>query len=216
MQSLAIQSSDPERTQGTTVPNVLLRAFEKEEYAQGFIRGAVRLGLLTGYRAAEARRKDETEGIVRIAWRLEYPVYCERPSMNGYYILCTSHPETDRDVLTSRFGPYFVRIDDPMELLKRIEAAWQRHPLASGRCVVVPVVYNKDELLDPAPGLLPPHEYSYSQKPRSLFEEEREFRYVLTCTADVLKLRALVSEGLALENHLTLPLRDCGDICSLM
>jgi hypothetical protein len=38
---------------------------------------------------------------------------------------------------------------------------------------------------------------------------------VLTCTADALKLRALIGEGSSLDDHLTLPLPDCSDICSL-
>jgi hypothetical protein len=211
MRSSAIQSVDPGNTHRTTLPNGLLRAFKEKEYALAFIGGAARVGLLTGYRAAEAARKDETEGIVRGAWKLENSVYCERSSINNYYILSTAHPETDRHVLTERFGPYVVRIDDPLELLKRIETAWQGHPLASGRCVIERVMYDKDESLDATPGLLPPHWYSYSQKPKS-FKEDREFRYVLTCTADVLKLKALVGEGLALENHLTLPLPDCRDM----
>jgi len=196
-------------------PSILVRAFEREEYARGFIGGAVRLGLLAGYRAAEDSRRDETEGVVRVVWRLQNPVYCERSSMNNFYILSTSHPEADRRVLTERFGSYIVWINDPMELLKRVQVAWRAHPLASGYCVIAPVVYDKDALLNETPGLLPPSSYSYSQKPRSPFAVEREFRYVLTCTADVLKLRALAGEGLALDNHLTLPLPDCSDICSL-
>jgi len=162
---------------------------------------------------AEGLRKDETEGIVRGAWRLPNPVYFERSSMNNYYILCTSHPETDSQVL-AEFGSYVVRINNPGELLKRIETTWQRHPLASGRCTIAPVVYDKDTLLDPTPGLLPLAAYSYSQKPKS-FEAEREWRYVLTCTADLLKLKALVGEGLPLEDYLTLHLPDCRDICSM-
>jgi hypothetical protein len=196
-------------------PHVLVRAFEKEEYARGFIGGAVRLGLLAHYRVAEDLGRDETEGTVRIVWRLQNPVYCERSSMTNFYIVSTSHPEADRRVLTKRFGPHIVRINDPTELLKRIEVAWQAHPLASGRCVIAPVVCDKDTLLDPTSGLLPPHWYSFSQKPKSPFEVEREFRYVLTCTADALKLRALIGEGSSLDDHLTLPLPDCSDICSL-
>ena len=215
MNTSAVRSDDLEQTRKTTQPRVLLRAFDKEEYARDFIGGAVRIGLLAGYRVAEDLRKDETEGIVRVVWKLPNPVYCERSSNSNYYILCTSHPETDRRVLTERFGLSIVRINDPMELLKRIEIAWQTHPLAVGRCIIAPVVYNKDTLLDATPDLLPPIAYSYSQKARSPFDVEREFRYVLTCTADVVKLRALVGEGLALDNHLTLPLPDCSDICSL-
>jgi|SRR5579862_126352 len=137
-----------------------------------------------------------------------------RSSMNNYYILCTANREAARLALTRRYGSHVVQINDPMELLNRIEIAWQRQPLASGRCVIAPVAYDKGSLLDPTPGLLPPPEYSYSQKPK-WFEEDREFRYVLTCAADVIKLRALAGEGLAPEDHLTLSLPDCGDICSL-
>jgi hypothetical protein len=196
-------------------PDTLLRTFEKEEYARAFIGGAIRFGLLAGYRAAEESRQDATEGLVRVVWRLQSPIYCERSSMNNYYILCTSHPETERQVLTDRFGGYIVQINDPIELRRRIGVAWEANSLASGRCVIEPVVYDKDEMLDPAPGLLPPASYSYSQKPRVPFGVEREFRYVLTCTADVLKLEALAGESLSLDDHLTLPLTDCSDICSL-
>lgn len=133
------------------------------------------IGLMAGYRVAGDSRQDKTEGIVRVVWRLENPVYCESSSMNSRYILSTSHPETDRHLLTQRFGSYVVGINDPIELSRRIEIAWQRHPWASGRCVIAPVMYDKDSLFDPVPGLLPPREYSYSQKPKVPFEVEREF-----------------------------------------
>jgi hypothetical protein len=201
------------RTMGQ--PDTLLRTFEKEEHARAFIGGAIRFGLLAGYRAREDSRQDATEGLVSGVWRRQNPVYFERSSMSNYYILCTSHPETERQVLRDRFGGYIVHINDPIELLMRIEVAWEANPLASGRCVIAPVVYDKDELLDPFPWLLPPPSYSYSQKPRVPFGVEREFRYVLTCTADVLKLEALAGESLSLEDHLTLPLSECSDICSL-
>jgi hypothetical protein len=207
--------SDLRKTQKTPCPNVLLRAFAKEEYARDFIGGAVRVGLLTSYREAQDLRKDETEGEVRVVWRLANGnrVYDDHSPLTNYYILSTSHPETERHVLTG-FGSYVVRISDPQELLKRIQIAWQQNPLASGRCVIDDVSYDKDELLVAAPCLIAPTEYSYSQKPKR-YSVEKEFRYVLTCVADVVKLKALVGEGLALEDHLTLPLPDCSDICSL-
>src|ERR1700689_308689 len=102
MQSSAIELNNLEATFGTTQPNVLVRAFDKEEYARRFIGGEIRFGLLSGYRMAEGLRQDDTEGIVRVGWRLQNPVYCDRSSMNSYYILSTSHPETDRRVLTER------------------------------------------------------------------------------------------------------------------
>jgi hypothetical protein len=203
-----------------TQPGALLRAFDKKEYARAFIGGAIRVGLLSGYRAIEGRRRDETEGTVSIAWSgPQNPVYCEGLSGNNYYILSASDPTTERRVLIERFGTHVVRINNPTELLKRIETAWQANSLACGgvrsRCVIEPVVYNKGALLDATPGLQFPANYYYSQKPKSPFEVENEFRYILTCTADVLKLRRLIGGELVFEKHLTLKLPDCSDICSL-
>jgi hypothetical protein len=73
------------------------------------------------------------------------------------------------------------------------------------------VVYNKGALLPPTPGLLPPVEYSYSQKPAS-FQTEREFRYVLTLAADRIRLQNAATR---LRDHLILNLPDCSDISSL-
>ena len=198
---------------GSRPPEALLRFFEDEEHARGFVLGQLRVGLLDGYRAAEGSRRDEAEGNVRLKWALVNPVDCDRSSMNSYYILCTAHPNVDRSRLSKKFGSYIVRINDPMELLARIDAAWHKHPLAGGRSVIVRVVYDKGDLLQPTPGLLPPPEYSYCQKPRVPFEEDQEFRYVLTCTADDAKLKAFAN---GLQRHLTLQLPDCRDICSLV
>src|SRR5437867_2261059 len=205
-------------------PPLLLRAFKERDHARSFIEGHIRFGLLEGYRTIEGLRRDETEGKMSVCWNLPNPVHCDRSSMNPHYILCTSHPEANRSLLIERFGPHIVRINDPITLLKRIRVVWEQRPLAAGRCVIEPVVYNKDTLLEPISGLLPPVEYSYSQKPKFDpqgldFEEEREFRYVLTCTADQVKLNTLAdSEGRprgVLNDHFFLKLPDCSDICSL-
>ena len=138
--------------------------------------------------------------------------------MNPYYVLCASHPEVDKCHLRTRYGQFIVRINDPLALLERIETVWSGHALASGHAVIEPVEYNKGALLEPTPGLLPPIPYSYAQKPAS-FHEDMEYRYVLTCTADIIKLGAFsMAEGRTaghLEDHLTLFLPDCSDICSL-
>jgi hypothetical protein len=75
------------------LPKTLLRTFETEDHAWSFVRGKVRFGLLAGYRRVEDSRRDETEGSVCLAWKLTNPVYCDRSSGNGYYILCTSDSE---------------------------------------------------------------------------------------------------------------------------
>jgi hypothetical protein len=192
------------------IPDALVRAFDRHHYAAQFIQGTLRLGRLDSYRRLPDCRRDETEGRVSLQWNLANPVYCDRLCGNEHYLLCTSHPDVDRQVIT-KFGRHIVRIADPKLLLTRIDSAWRQHPLASGRCIIAPVVYNKDQCLQPTPGLLPPTEYSYCQKPAT-FSDEREFRYVLTCTADAAKLRAFGE----IPPHVELRLPDCSDICSLM
>jgi len=143
---------------------------------------------------------------VSVDWNCSTPVHCDRSSLNHFYILCTSDPNAEQSELAERFGKYFVRISDPLDLCRRIEVEWRKRPYALAPCLIAPVAYNKGMLLAPAPGLLPPVEYSYSQKPNA-FEAEREFRYVLTCTADA---------SFEPDSHLTLSLSDCRDICSLV
>lgn len=193
-------------------PASLLRIFNQKEYALRFIRGEVRLGLLTAYQQIEGLRRDETEGEVFFQWSTQpNPVFYDGCSMNPRFILCTSHPDADRHYLASKFGQFFVRINDPASLLRRIAARWRDHPLASGSSVIASVIYNKGEVLEPTPCLIPPPEYSYCQKPKR-YEREQEFRYVLTCVADTIKLKQFEAE---LTSHLTLQLQDCSDICSL-
>jgi hypothetical protein len=75
----------------------------------------------------------------------------------------------------------------------------------NGTAVIAAVAYNKDGVLEPDPYLLSPPEYSYSQKP-SLYMEDQEYRYVLTCSFD--KTRNM-------QDNITLNLGDCSDICIL-
>ncbi len=205
----------------------LLRFFEKEEYARSFVEGEIRFGLLDRYKTIEGSRKDEAEGRVSFYWNLKAPqlridrktrevvdrtesdqnIHGSGLSLNRYYILCTSHPEADLAVLSEKFGRFVVRINDPLSLLQRIRAIWQKHQLAldDDSAFVAPVVYNKNGLLEPDPYLIAPAGYSYSQKPSS-FEQEREFRYVLICSVD---------DKRTFENFITLTVGDCSDICSL-
>ena len=184
--------------------------FDQQGYAAQFIQGVLRLGRLDNYRWSQDCRRDESEGRVSLQWNLANPVYCDRLCVNAYYLLRASHPDVDRQVI-AKFGRHIVRIADPKVLLTRIEAAWCQHPLAVGRCIIAPVVYDKNQCLQPTSGLLPPTEYSYCQKPAT-FSDEREFRYVLTCTADAVKLR----EFGEIPPHVELRLPDCSDICSLI
>ncbi len=193
-----------------SVPRTLLRFFSKEEYAQSFIAGKVRFGLLNFYKTVEDSRRDKTEGTAIWNWKnLPNPIYGESSSITTRYILCSSHPKAERSVLAKRFGPYIVQINEPMTLKERINFEWRSHPwasspLAPSPCIIKQVVYNKGESLEATEGLIPPWDYSYCQKPRKIFEVEMEFRYVLACSGDPKRV---------LENCLWLTLPDCSDIC---
>ena len=126
--------------------------------------------------------------------------------MNPYYILCTAHPDVNVPMMTKNFGRFIIRIGNPLALLERIKVVWQNHECAfADNALVAPVVYNKDELLKRDPYLNAPSDYSYSQKPKSK-NCEQEFRYVLTCS----------DAKRTLNDHLTLDVGDCRDICTLL
>jgi hypothetical protein len=207
------------------MPGTLVRYFKREEHARQFISGQIRFGLLDSYRTVEDRRKDETEGCVSFYWNKKAPqiviengrivahaesdqnIHYSGPSINPHFVLCTSHPDADPLVLKEKFGRIVVSINDPATLLSRIKNAWANHAWAFEGCAfVAPVVYNKGELLEPNPGLVGPPEYSYSQKPRVPFQEEREYRYILLCSIDTKR---------ALTEHLFLTIPDCSDILAL-
>jgi len=187
------------------LPNTFLRFLEKEDHAESFIAGKVRFGRLDYYKTMEDSRRDETEGTAAFDWSTGSPIHYEGVSLNSHFLLCTAHPESDRSVLVERFGSYIVRINDPIALLKRINAVWRADSRASGLCVIHPVEYNKGEALEPTPFLIPPTNYSYCQKPRMPFEIEREFRYVLTCKVD--------TDRASRDQPVWITLPDCSDIC---
>lgn len=209
------------------MPDRLLRFIEKEEYADQFISGQIRFGLLDYYKKIEGARQDEKEGQVSFFWDLKAPtviidsntrqiighaesnqnISYRGSSINPYYIVSTSHPDVNKQLLAKKFGYFIVRINDPQALLERIKVAWQQHDWAlNDHVVIVPTEYNKDEVLEPNEYLIPPHEYSYCQKPPS-FSDEQEFRYVLVCRIDTKR---------TLNNHLTLNVGDCRDICTIV
>jgi hypothetical protein len=126
-------------------------------------------------------------------------------SLNRYYILCTAHPDAKVSRLARKYGRFMIRINSPSVLLDRVKLAWQTNDLAVDRgAFMIPVEYTKDELRDADPYLLSPPQLTYSQKRKS-YEEDREHRYFLKCKVDLQRVW---------ENHLTLMLRDCAEICS--
>jgi len=183
----------------------LLRFFVEEEHARQFVAGKVRFGILEYYRGIEDKRRDANEGRSSVYFKAPQLVHATYTSLNRYYILCTAHPGASIPCLMKKYGRFVVRIDSPIALLERIKAAWQIHDLAVDRgAFVTDVEYTKDELREPDPYFRSPPHLVYSQKPRS-DEGDREYRYLIKCKVDVKR---------AWENHLTLTLPDCVDICS--
>ncbi|MGH9515125.1 MAG: hypothetical protein ACRD3P_05545 [Terriglobales bacterium] len=112
---------------------------------------------------------DQTEGRASIRWNLA----AENPNLNNvtysgtsldpYYALCTA-AESSREHLLA-FGSFLVQIKKPLVLLERICNAWVSDARASGEAFIVPVLYNKDELITPPPHYLAPPCLVYAQKP---------------------------------------------------
>lgn len=210
----------------SNLPGSLIRCFERREHALQFIAGQIRFGLLDFYRKIEGARQDSREGLVSFDWNKKAPQIVIDPitrqtlgqsesnqnihysgwSLNPRYILSTSDPDADRSRLIETYGPFIVRINNPIALLERVQIAWQKHVWAlDGSAFVAPVVYNKDDVIDANPFLIAPAHYSYCQKPQSSLDD-KEFRYVLTCSVDAKR---------ALTDHLTLSVPDCSDILNL-
>ena len=96
-------------------PPFLLRFFDKEDYAQEFLEGKVRFGLLTYYKKIEGARGGDKEGEASFFWNKAAPqvtidlksgqiidraesdqkIQNTVISINRRYILSTSHPEAD-------------------------------------------------------------------------------------------------------------------------
>lgn len=196
------------------VPSNLMRSFDCEEYAAQFVSGQIRCGLLTHYRNVEGTRQDNKEGKILFSWGLKSSqseshetILCRGSSLNPYYIISTSSPDVDEQVSAERFGRFKVLIDDPLALLERIKGVWRTHTLALNDGVVIaPIDYNKGEVVVANEYLIAPPHYSYSQKPPS-FYVEKEFRYVLTCSVDVNR---------HLNDHISLNVGDCSDICRFL
>src|SRR5258708_14782043 len=180
------------------IPDSLLRFFDQEEHAHQFIAGRLRFGLLDYYKTIEGSRRDEKEGRTSIYWNKKAPqleiglttgrildqtesnqnIHCSGTSLNPFYIISASCPNPDIPAFVTKFGPFIVRINDPLALLRRIKTVWRNHQWSLAESTSISkVVYNKGGILEPDPYLIAPYHYTYSQKPDSdTFKLESEFR----------------------------------------
>ena len=185
-------------------PPTLLRFFPKKEYAEQFLAGSVRFGLLDYYATIEEKaRKDGGEGkgqfaapaksvtTVHINGDGEIVGATEAPGDMNYqvhfgnptYIVCCTDPEgVDIDALKKKFGPYVVRINNPLrlgqELTDKFAGLENTHPLAGSVVECARVSYDKGERRDAEPTQDQLLKAAYSQKPDS-YSEENEVRLVV-------------------------------------
>jgi hypothetical protein len=107
----------------------LLRFYDNERYAIDFAEhGRARLTLLQAFRTDPSARKDESEGLGRLAQGpVPFVVSGRTPvevvATNPFYILSFTQQDVDHKTLAQRFGKYAVQIDDPRILNAAIPEA---------------------------------------------------------------------------------------------
>lgn len=185
-------------------PQALFKFFPKKDYADQFLAGAVRFGSLAYYATIEDDdRQDAGEGKGAFAAPAESvtTVHLDGDGEvigatkapgdmnhqidlgNPTYIVCCTDPEgSDMDRLKEKFGPYVVRIDDPVrlgqELTDQFAELEKTHPLAGSLVECARVVYDKGERRDTEPTNEEMFRAAFTQKPPS-YAEENEVRLVV-------------------------------------
>jgi hypothetical protein len=178
-------------------PDFLYKAYADEKYAHAFVEaGKIRLGALRQYQDIEdAKRRDPTEGEAHVrfpdtvrrvhfvlgsdeSYTSEGPGTMEAHSSlgNPMFLFCTSLPTVDTDLLKRNFGPFLVKIENPVQRRADIHRAMESTG-RRGRVVAANVEYTKGDLVAADPGSSEGARLSYVQKARE-FSEEHEFRFV--------------------------------------
>jgi hypothetical protein len=185
----------------STKPACLYRAFTEREHAVQFSNGIIRLGLLSSYKETEdAQRQDESEGESSTYLKRDLPVvtiskhtmeiiatgsspgllHFRGTNINPKYLLCTSGPGVDLNLLRNKFGNHVVKINSPIRLLNDINRV---SPISSkmefiGKCTLDEVCYSKDQIQDLDPDSTEAVRLSYLQK-HPKFSVECEYRYIV-------------------------------------
>ena len=175
-------------------PATLVRFFSSQEYAEAFLAGSVRFVLLDQY-----IETNEAESVLSVHLDAEgnQVGQSEAPGDMNYqvvgatptYIVSFTDPEgADIRRLKEKFGPYVVRITDPVRLGQALTDALQRlggdHPL-NGRIVeAARVTYDEGGRRDAEPDIEETFKASYSQK-KPRYAEENEVRLVTFVTKPV-------------------------------
>ncbi len=191
----------------SALPSTLLRAFDEREYAQQFIEGRLRFGLLEHYKRSEDCRQDRTEGrasLTLVGGSHRRPVYYSLSSPNPhYYIICTIAPGGmwlhDRQIWEDSWFTLMIRLkfsSGSARFGSTMHVGHHRLPMGSGLCYTTKTIERK-----PHSDTLYSDCLVYAQKP-SAYEMDREHRYVLECRSGTKK-----------DEFLTLDVGTCTDIC---
>ncbi len=183
---------------GNEFPEFCYKAYHNEDYAKQFIdSGKFRLNCLGYCRNMEdASRRDPTEGrghtkepgIVTEAWVSPNPaektIWTKKQGYQEHHIefgnatfcFCTCLPKVDFNHMSTTFGKYIVKIDEPQKLAEDINdffiSKGQRFQIEGCR-----VIYNKGQELERKLTNNERIDLSYKQKPVS-FGPDCEFRIV--------------------------------------
>jgi hypothetical protein len=189
------------------IPKKLYRFFEKEDYAQQFINGKIRIGNIEYYKIIEDKnrknaRRDEEEG--KLSYFIDKPAVFHlidsqtlktetRISLtekkrrhssvgNPLYLLCTHSIRANKKKMSEDFGKYMVEINNPSGLLELLRESWTKHPLNfKGVVKLEKVRYFKGNLVRKS-NYGPPYKFHYIHKSEN-YRFQHEYRFVFLCDA---------------------------------
>jgi len=156
-------------------PEILLRSFDKLEYAQQFVSGFIRFRTVLSYRKEEdERRRDITEGTGSFKYNgttseVEF-------ASNVVYALCC-HKSLEA-ALKMNYGKYIVEIGNPLYLAEEITRVLRNFRTKYiGGIEGVSIEYTKGEAVSEKPNSYNISRMAYSQKPQC-FSKDNEFRFI--------------------------------------
>jgi hypothetical protein len=156
-------------------PEVAYRAFTEKQHMDAFLRGTIRLGSLSVYRALEDdARRDNLEGISHLSHNgLDH--HGAMPGTAAYVLCCSTSVEALR---RTSLGQWIVRIRNPRALAERMtDALVSRPELFYEGVEGVVVRYSKGHVRALMPNPMELIRLSYAQKPER-FAADEEFRFV--------------------------------------
>lgn len=162
----------------SSLPPILYRHFEQEEYALDFMNGNIRLGFYKSYSYLNKYdiRQNSNEGIHSLS--IAYPDRTAHSTVGGtwpLYILCMHHNSVDRSQRNAH-GKYSVKIQNPYELHRRLQKHLGTHLQAS---FLGNMVYNCNNL-ESATENIPILEISnYTDSPINSWKKEVRFSYYI-------------------------------------